>query len=281
MGQGKALLRLENITKTFSRGTKDEVVALNRVELLASPRDYVTIIGSNGAGKTTMLNIIAGVFPPEKGGRVFVDDVDITGWKEHRRAAYVGRVYQDPNVGTAARLTIEENLAIAVSRGKSRGFRGALTKMRRALFRDALARLGLGLEDRLTAPVGTLSSGQRQALALVMVTVSKPALLLLDEHTANLDPRTAETVLRLTDMIVEKENMTTLMVTHNMDMALGYGNRLLMMHKGRIVVDIGEEKKQNLTIEDLVAAFQGAVGERLTDESIMLGGVESAHTKRG
>lgn len=276
MGHGEELLCLENITKTFSRGTKDEVAALDAVDLRVRPRDYVTVIGSNGAGKTTMLNIIAGVFPPEKGGRVYISSTDITDWKEYKRSAYVGRVYQDPNVGTAAGLTIEENLAIAVSRGQPRKLRSAVTKNRRKRFRDALAPLGLGLEDRLTTPVGTLSSGQRQALALVMVTISKPALLLLDEHTANLDPRTAETVLQLTDMIVDHEKMTTLMVTHNMDMALGYGNRLLMMHKGKIVVDIGEEAKKNLNIDDLVTAFQGAVGERLTDESIMLGSVESA-----
>ena len=270
MNQDKGLLQLEEITKVFSRGTIDEVTALKSISLDVYPRDYVTIIGSNGAGKTTMLNVIAGVFPPERGGRVIVNDTDITCFSEYRHAAYVGRVYQDPNIGTAAKLSIEENLAIALLRGKPRGLRAATNKQRREQFRSALAPLGLGLEDRLNALVGTLSSGQRQAVALVMATISKPALLLLDEHTANLDPRTAQTVLELTDMIVERERMTTLMVTHNMELALRYGNRLLMMHKGKIVVDIGEERKGSLNINDLVTAFEQAAGERLTDESILL-----------
>jgi putative ABC transport system ATP-binding protein len=270
MGREDSLLRLDKITKVFAKGTLDEVVALNNVNLSVQPRDYVTIIGSNGAGKTTMLNIIAGVYPPEKGGKIIIHGLDITDLKEYEHSTYVGRVYQDPNIGTAAGMTIEENLALALSRGKRRSLRGATNRTRREHFRSALEPLGLGLEDRLTAPVGTLSSGQRQALALVMVTISKPALLLLDEHIANLDPRTAEVVLHLTDMIVEREKMTTLMVTHNMDLALRYGNRLLMMHKGRIVVDVGHERKQNLTIHDLVTAFERAAGEQLTDESMLL-----------
>ena len=270
MSQNKSLLQLKEITKIFSRGTIDEVTALDSIRLDVYPQDYVTIIGSNGAGKTTMLNVIAGVFPPERGGKIIIDGTDISGLSEYRHAAYVGRVYQDPNIGTAAKLNIEENLALAVLRGQSRGLRAATSKQRREQFRAALAPLGLGLEDRLNTPVGTLSSGQRQAVALVMATISKPSLLLLDEHIANLDPRTAQTVLELTDMIIEREKMTTMMVTHNMELALRYGNRLIMMHKGRIVVDIGREDKENLTINDLVAAFERAAGEQLTDESILL-----------
>jgi len=270
MSQNKNLLRLDGITKVFSRGTIDEVTALDKINLDVYPQDYVTIIGSNGAGKTTMLNVIAGVFPPERGGKVSVNGIDITGLSEYKHSAYVGRVYQDPNIGTAGKLTIEENLALAVLRGQSRGLRAATNKQRREQFRAALAPLGLGLEDRLNTPVGTLSSGQRQAVALVMATISKPALLLLDEHIANLDPRTAQTVLELTDMIVDREKMTTMMVTHNMELALRYGNRLIMMHKGRIVVDIGREDKANLTINDLVTAFERAAGEQLADESILL-----------
>ncbi len=217
-----------------------------------------------------MLNIIAGVFPPERGSAVIIDGVDITALSEYRHATYVGRVYQDPNIGTAARMTIEENLALAMLRGQPRGLRAAINKRRRELFCEALAPLGLGLEDRLNTPVGSLSSGQRQAVALVMATISKPALLLLDEHVANLDPRTAQTVLELTHMIVEQERITTLMVTHNMEVALRYGNRLIMMHRGRIVVDMGRQDKEDLRINDLVTAFERAAGEQLTDESILL-----------
>jgi putative ABC transport system ATP-binding protein len=270
MSQNRSLLQLRGITKIFSRGTIDEVTALNNVDLDVYHQDYVTIIGSNGAGKTTMLNIIAGVFPPERGGCVIVDGANITNLPEYKHAAYVGRVYQDPNIGTAGKMTIEENLALAVLRGQSRRLKAATNKQRREQFRAALAPLGLGLEDRLNTLVGTLSSGQRQAVALVMATISKPALLLLDEHIANLDPRTAETVLGLTDMIVEREKMTTVMVTHNMEMALRYGNRLIMMHKGRIVVDMGQKDKKGLTINDLVSAFERAAGEQLADESILL-----------
>ena len=270
MSEDKSILNLKGITKTFSRGTIDEVVALNNISLNVNPQDYVTIIGSNGAGKTTMLNIIAGVFPPERGGKIIINGADVTGFSEYKHAAYVGRVYQDPNIGTAAKLTIEENLALALLRGGSRGLRAASNKQRREQFKQSLALLGLGLEDRLNTPGGCLSSGQRQALALVMATISKPALLLLDEHIANLDPRTAETVLQLTDMIIAREKMTTMMITHNMGLALRYGNRLIMMHKGRIIVDMGREEKQNLTVKDLVVAFERAAGEQLADESILL-----------
>ncbi len=270
MSENKSLLQLRGITKIFSRGTIDEVNALDNINLDVNAEDYITIIGSNGAGKTTMLNVIAGVFPPERGGKVIINGVDISGLSEYKHAAYVGRVYQDPNIGTAAKMTIEENLAMAVLRGQPRGLRAASNKQRRELFRSALAPLGLGLEDRLNALVGTLSSGQRQAVALVMATISKPALLLLDEHIANLDPRTAQVVLELTEMIVRKEKMTTLMVTHNMELALKYGNRLIMMHEGRIVVDLNQEQRTGLTINDLVSAFEQASGRKFIEDKILL-----------
>ncbi len=270
MSENENLLLLRGITKIFSRGTVDEVKALDNIGLDVNAEDYITIIGSNGAGKTTMLNVIAGVFPPERGGKVIVNGIDITGLSEYKHAAYVGRVYQDPNIGTAAKMTIEENLAMAVLRGQPRGLRAASNKQRRELFHSALAPLGLGLEDRLKALVGTLSSGQRQAVALVMATISKPALLLLDEHIANLDPKTAQIVLELTEMIVKKEKMTTMMVTHNMELALRYGSRLIMMHEGKIVVDLNQEQKAGLTINDLVAAFEKASGRKFIEDKILL-----------
>lgn len=269
-GKDQSLLQLRNVRKIFARGTIDEVTALDGISLDVYPEEFVTVIGSNGAGKSTLLNIIAGVFPPETGGKLIINGDDLTELSEYKHAAYVGRVWQDPGVGTAGKLTIEENLSLALLRGIPRGLRPSLNKGRRELFRSALAPLGLGLEDRLSTPAGTLSGGQRQALALVMATISKPALLLLDEHIATLDPRTAQTVLNLSDMIVQRERMTTIMVTHNMELALRYGNRLIMMHKGRIIVDIGQQDKQALTINDLVTAFEQAAGEQLTDESMLL-----------
>ena len=269
-GKDQSLLQLKNVRKVFARGTIDEVTALNGINLDVYPEDFVTIIGSNGAGKSTLLNIIAGVFPPEMGGKVIINGDDVTNLSEYKHAAYVGRIWQEPTVGTSGKLSLEENLSLALLRGKPRGLRSSLNKQRRELFRSALAPLGLGLEDRLNTPVGTLSGGQRQALALVMATISRPALLLLDEHIATLDPRTAQVVLNLSDMIVQRERMTTMMVTHNMELALRYGNRLIMMHQGRIIVDIGQQDKQALTIADLVSAFEQAAGERLTDESILL-----------
>jgi len=269
-GDKRILLRLSDIRKVFSRGTIDEVTALQGVDLDVYEQDFVTIIGSNGAGKSTLLNIIAGIYPPERGGRIFIVDQDITNIPEYKHAAYVGRVYQDPGEGTAAKLTIEENMAMALLRGQSRGLKSAVTKRRQELFRDALAPLGLGLESRLSTYVATLSGGQRQSMALVMATISNPAILLLDEHIATLDPKTAETVLELTDMIVKRERMTTIMVTHNMDIALRYGNRLIMMHKGKILVNMGEKEKKKLKIADLIAAFERAAGEEFKDDSIML-----------
>jgi putative ABC transport system ATP-binding protein len=264
------VLRLRNVSKVFHRGTIDEVTALNGVNLEVHKQDFITVIGSNGAGKSTLLNIIAGVFPPERGGEVIISGDDVTNLAEFKHSAYVGRVWQEPDVGTARKMTIEENLAMAVSRGQKRGLRSASNKDLRELFRKALTPLGLGLENRLNARVGTLSGGQRQALALVMATISKPAVLLLDEHIATLDPKTAQTVLKLSEMIIESEKMTTMMITHNMEIALSYGNRLVMMHRGRIIVDMIEEDKKTLTITDLVSAFEESAGEQFKDDSILL-----------
>ena len=270
MSENNSLLQLREITKIFSRSTIDEVRALDSINLDVNIEDYITIIGSNGAGKTTLLNVIAGVYPPERGGKIIINSNDITGLSEYKHARYVGRVYQDPHIGTAAKMTVEENLAMAIMRGKTRGLRAATNKQRRELSRSVLAPLGLRLENRLNALVGTLSGGQRQALALVMATISKPAILLLDEHIATLDPQTAQIVLELSEAIVTQEKMTTLMVTHNMELALRYGNRLIMMHEGRIVVDMNQEQKANLTVNDLVIAFERASGKKFADDSILL-----------
>ncbi len=264
------ILQLRGVRKVFARGTIDEVKALDGIDLVVYERDFITIIGSNGAGKSTLLNIVAGVYPPERGGRVVIGGVNVTNLKEYKRAAYVGRVWQQPEAGTARNLSIEENLSLALLRGQPRGLKLAINRQRRQLFREALAVLGLGLEDRLNTPVGTLSGGQRQALALVMATISRPTILLLDEHIATLDPKTAQTVLQLSDMIIEREKMTAIMVTHNMETALNYGNRLVMMHKGRIIVDIGEKDKKTLSVADLVTAFGRAAGEQFNDDSILL-----------
>ena len=264
------ILQLRGIRKVFARGTIDEVKALDGIDLEVYERDFVTIIGSNGAGKSTLLNIVAGVYPPERGGRVVISGDNVTNLKEYKRAAYVGRVWQQPEAGTARNLSIEENLSLALLRGQPRGLQSAISRKRRQLFREALAVLGLGLEDRLNTPVGTLSGGQRQALALVMATISRPTILLLDEHIATLDPKTAQTVLQISETIVNREKMTTMMVTHNMEIALHYGNRLVMMHKGKIVVDMKETEKGSLTINDLVTAFERAAGEQFKDDSILL-----------
>jgi putative ABC transport system ATP-binding protein len=269
MSENKSLLKLRRISKVFSKGTIDQVRALDKIDLAVNSGDYITIIGSNGAGKTTLLNMVAGVYPPEN-GEIILNGRNITRLCEYRCAKFVGRVYQDPHVGTAAKMTIEENMAMALLRGQPRGLRVASNKQRRELFRVALAPLGLGLEKRLNALVGTLSGGQRQALALVMATLSKPAILLLDEHIATLDPRTAQIVLDLTDMVVKREKMTTIMVTHNMELALRHGNRLIMMHKGRIVVDMNQAQRSDLTIHDLVVAFERASGEEFADDSVLL-----------
>jgi len=278
MSETQSLLQLKKISKEFGTGTIDEVKALDNINLSISASDYITVIGSNGAGKTTLLNIIAGVYPPERGGNIIINNRDIANLSEHKRSQYFGRVYQDPHIGTAAKMTIAENLSLAIARGRSRGLRVATTGKRLIYFQEVLATLQLGLEDRLNALVGTLSGGQRQALALVMATISKPALLLLDEHTAKLDPNTAGIVLSLTENIVSSEEITALMVTHNMEHALRYGNRLLMMHKGRIIVDLNHEQRSDITVSDLLTAFEQASGEQLTDDSILLSTSGSSDT---
>jgi len=271
----QCLLQLKGIYKDFATGTIDEVRALDNISLDAHSSDFITVIGSNGAGKTTLLNIIAGVYPPDRGGKITINGRDVTNLSEHKRAQYFGRVYQDPHIGTAAKMTVGENLSLAIARGGKRGLGIATTKKRLDHFKTILEPLHLGLEDRLNTLVGTLSGGQRQALALVMATISKPSLLLLDEHTAKLDPNTAGIVLKLTEDIVARENTTTIMITHNMDHALRYGNRLIMMHKGRTVVDLNHEQRRNTSVADLLAAFEKAAGEQLTDDSLLLSSTET------
>ena len=249
------MLDLINVHKTFNPGTINEKVALDGVNLHLDDGDFCTIIGGNGAGKSTTLNLIAGVFPADQ-GNIILDGVDITRLPEHKRAKYLGRVFQDPMMGTAATMGIEENLALANRRGQRRTLRPGITAQEREKFRKQLAALGLGLEDRMTSKVGLLSGGQRQALTLLMATLKKPRLLLLDEHTAALDPKTADKVLQITEEIVARDKLTTLMVTHNMKHAIQYGNRLIMMDAGKVVVDIRGEEKKNLTVRDLLEKFK-------------------------
>lgn len=249
------MLKIENISKTFNKGTINQKKAIDNLTLHLKPGDFVTIIGGNGAGKSTLLNLIAGVFPVGSGA-ITLDGTDITKQPEHIRANLLGRVFQDPMKGTASEMGIEENLAMAYRRGKKRGLGWGIHKSERANYIERLKSLDLGLESRLKSKVGLLSGGQRQALTLLMATLQKPKLLLLDEHTAALDPKTAAKVLDLTEEIVKKDNLTTLMVTHNMKHAIHYGNRLIMMHEGRIVVDIEGEEKKNLKVEDLLQKFE-------------------------
>ncbi|MDP6586222.1 MAG: ATP-binding cassette domain-containing protein [Anaerolineales bacterium] len=270
MSEKQSLLQLKNVSKKFGIGTLDEVTALGNINLCISTGNFITIIGSNGAGKTTLLNIIAGVYPPERGGNIIINNKDITSLNEHKRSQYFGRVYQDPHIGTAAKMTLAENLSLAIARGRSRGLRTATTRKRLIYFQEILATLQLGLEDRLNTMVGTLSGGQRQALALVMATISKPALLLLDEHTAKLDPNTVGIVLGITENIISNEKITALMVTHNMEHALRYGSRLLMLHKGKIIVDLNREQRNDINVSNLLTAFEQGSGEQLTDDSILL-----------
>ena len=249
------MLELKNLYKTFNAVTVNEKRAIDGLDLTLEDRDFVTIIGGNGAGKSTTLNLIAGVFPADQ-GNIILDGVDITRLPEHKRAKYLGRVFQDPMMGTAATMGIEENLALANRRGQRRTLRPGITAQEREKFRKQLAALGLGLEDRMTSKVGLLSGGQRQALTLLMATLKKPRLLLLDEHTAALDPKTADKVLQITEEIVARDKLTTLMVTHNMKHAIQYGNRLIMMDAGKVVVDIRGEEKKNLTVRDLLEKFK-------------------------
>ena len=249
------MLELKNLYKTFNAGTVNEKRAIDGLDLTLEDGDFVTIIGGNGAGKSTTLNLIAGVFPADQ-GNIILDGVDITRLPEHKRAKYLGRVFQDPMMGTAATMGIEENLALANRRGQRRTLRPGITAQEREKFRKQLAALGLGLEDRMTSKVGLLSGGQRQALTLLLATLKKPRLLLLDEHTAALDPKTADKVLQITEEIVARDKLTTLMVTHNMKHAIQYGNRLIMMDAGKVVVDIRGEEKKNLTVRDLLEKFK-------------------------
>ena len=258
------MIRLERITKIFNKGTIDEKVAVDGIDLHVRKGEFVTVIGSNGAGKTTVLNLSAGTFAPDEGD-IYIDDSRVTNLAEHRRARYLGRVFQNPLMGTAASMTIEENLAMADLRGQPRTLRWGVTKARRNYYRETLEMLGLGLEHRLKDSVSLLSGGQRQSLTLVMVTLSLPKLLLLDEHTAALDPKTAQVVMDLTQKIVEENNLTTVMVTHNMLQALRYGNRMIMLHEGRIQYDIQGEEKKALTVEEVVRRF----GAELKDEALL------------
>ena len=263
------MLDLINVRKTFNPRTVNEKVALNGVNLHLNDGDFVTVIGGNGAGKSTTLNAIAGVWPVDE-GQIIIDGQDITHLSEHRRAFMLGRVFQDPMTGTAATMQIEENLALAARRGQRRTLRAGITRAEREEYRAKLATLGLGLEDRMTSKVGLLSGGQRQALTLLMATLKKPRLLLLDEHTAALDPRTAEKVLTLSRQIIEENNLMTMMVTHNMRDAIAYGNRLIMMHEGKVILDIAGEEKKKLTVENLLEQFARVSGDEFVNDRALL-----------
>ena len=263
------MLTIEHISKTFNPNTITEKIALRGVSLHLAPGDFVTVIGGNGAGKSTLMNSSAGTYPVDE-GKIEIAGTDITKWPEHKRAKFIGRVFQDPMMGTAANMQIEENLAIAARRGKTPTLRWSSTTKDREHYRELLAGLHLGLEDRMQSKVGLLSGGQRQALTLLMATMAEPKLLLLDEHTAALDPKTAEKVLALTESIVAKQHLTTLMITHNMRDALKYGNRLIMMFEGKILFDVPAEKKKDLQVKDLLEMFEKAAGSELVSDSLLL-----------
>ncbi|MBQ8857645.1 MAG: ABC transporter ATP-binding protein [Lachnospiraceae bacterium] len=263
------MLEIKNVSKVFNQGTVNEKKALNGLNLTLNEGDFVTVIGGNGAGKSTMLNIVAGVYPVD-GGRITINGEDVTRLPEYKRAKYLGRVFQDPMTGTAATMQIEENLALAARRGIARGLKSGINSKEREEYREMLKQLNLGLEDRLTTKVGLLSGGQRQALTLLMATLKKPNLLLLDEHTAALDPKTAKTVLEITDKIVTENHLTTLMITHNMKDALKHGNRIIMMHEGRIIFDAAGEEKARLTVKDLLEKFEQASGGEFANDRMML-----------
>jgi putative ABC transport system ATP-binding protein len=262
-------LVLRGVTKVFFPRTANEVLALQGVDLQLAPGDFVTIIGSNGAGKSTLLNAVAGSYPLTHGSVILAGE-DITALPEHARARHIGRVFQDPRAGTAPSMTIEENLAMSLLRGRRRGLRRGVSSARRKRIRERLSLLEMGLEDRMTAQVAKLSGGQRQALALLMATAADPRLLLLDEHTAALDPKVAATITELTNAIVHEQSLTTLMVTHNMELALTWGNRLLMMHQGRIVLDVAGAEKAALTVPGLVQKFHQVAGEALAVDKLLL-----------
>lgn len=263
------MLEIKNISKTFNIGTVNEKKALKGLSLTLNDGDFVTVIGGNGAGKSTLLNAIAGVWPVDD-GQILIGEKDVTRLPEYKRAAFLGRVFQDPMNGTAATMGIEENLALALRRGRSRTLKAGIKNSERKLYSDWLKRLSLGLEERLTSKVGLLSGGQRQALTLLMATLQRPQLLLLDEHTAALDPKTAKKVLDLTAEIVEEQKLTTLMITHNMKDAIQMGNRLIMMHEGNVIYDVAGEEKKKLTVEDLLHKFEEASGEEFANDRMIL-----------
>lgn len=263
------MLEIKNVFKTFNPGTVNEKRALNGINLTLNEGDFVTVIGGNGAGKSTMLNMVAGVYPVDSGS-IVIDGIDVTKLPEHKRAKYIGRVFQDPMTGTAADMQIVENLALASRRGKFRTLRPGVTKKEKAEYAEILKSLDLGLETRLTSKVGLLSGGQRQAITLLMATLKKPKVLLLDEHTAALDPKTAAKVLELTTEIVEKDNLTTIMITHNMKDAIAIGNRLIMMNDGKIIYDVAGEEKKNLTTADLLEKFKITSGGELDNDRMIL-----------
>ena len=263
------MLEIKNVTKIFNGGTVNEKIALRSLNLKLEDGDFVTVIGGNGAGKSTMLNCVAGVYDVDD-GQIFIDGVDVTSLPEYKRAKFIGRVFQDPMMGTAATMQIEENLALASRRGGSRTLRPGITKQEREEYVEQLKTLDLGLEKRMTSKVGLLSGGQRQALTLLMATLRQPKLLLLDEHTAALDPKTAAKVLEATQKIVEKNKLTTLMITHNMRDAIAYGNRLIMMYNGRVVVDVSGEEKKKLTVEQLLNLFSQASGSDEANDKLLL-----------
>jgi len=263
------MLKITNLTKTFNIGTVNEKIALNKINLEIDDGDFITVIGGNGAGKSTLLNMISGMFDCSQ-GKIVLDKTDITHLPEYKRALYFGRVFQDPMMGTCSNMSIEENMAIAYKRGDRRGLGWGLPKSNRKLFESQLKRIGLGLENRLDIKVGTLSGGQRQAITLLMAAMRKPKLLLLDEHTAALDPKTAKQVLNLTEEITSTDNITTLMITHNMSDAIKYGNRLLMMNEGEIIFDVAGDDKKKLKVSDLLEMFEKTVGSKLENDRILL-----------
>ncbi|MBQ7896171.1 MAG: ATP-binding cassette domain-containing protein [Oscillospiraceae bacterium] len=263
------MLHINNVSKTFNKGTINEKKALCDLQLHLKPGDFVTVIGGNGAGKSTMLNAVAGVWPVDE-GRIILDGDDITALPEHKRAYLIGRVFQDPMMGTAPNMQLEENLALALRRGKKRGLGWGVTKAEKEIYREKLSTLGLGLEDRMTVKVGLLSGGQRQAVTLLMASLIEPKLLLLDEHTAALDPATAAKVLELSDSIIKEHNLTAMMITHNMTGAIKHGNRLIMMNQGRIILDISGEEKMKLTKQDLMHKFAEVSGMQLESDAVLL-----------
>lgn len=263
------MLKVNGIKKTFNAGTINEKKALNGVDLHLEKGDFVTVIGGNGAGKSTLLNSICGVFPVDEGS-IVIDGTDVTKLPEHKRAIYLGRVFQDPMLGTAADMWIEENMSLALRRGKRRGLKWAITNKERKMYKEMLSQLGLGLENRLSSRVGLLSGGQRQALTLLMAVMQQPKLLLLDEHTAALDPKTAATVLELSDKFISEGNLTAMMITHNMNDAIKHGNRLIMMHEGRIIYDVRGEEKRNLTVDDLLKKFADISGKEFANDRALL-----------